>query len=581
MTHDPGPYIIADSTQYDEPQSSLVQIPASLDDSTNSNMVNQRESIPWWILLNIGIPVLLLTAGAGVFVALGKVTPQERESDNATLSGRIRALPEVKVALIQSLEESEATLRLNVDGTVVPYREVRVATEVAGEIVEKSPACEAGTFVTAGQVLMRINPTDYELDVDRLTRLKEQEYQALRELDQEEVNTKRMVELAEQDTQLQQRELNRRESLPDGFSSQGEVDQATRAVVAAQQQRQSLQNQLELLRKRRVRLEASERLAQTQLKVAKVNLARTEIKSPIDGVIVSEQAELNSFVTRGSTVVTIEDTSRVEVATSLRMDQLHWILDQPATTVDQNSRGYDLPETPAVIEYEVAGRPGVVYRWNGRLLRYNGIGLDPKTRTIPVRVVVDDPRVYVDENGTCRERGNTALVRGMFVRVKLLIKPRTPLVVIPALALKPGNRVWLFDADPTVLDAKSVTNLSNHDPSANSSLTTTDPVTSRSPIAALLQLDDWTVGNVIVQDGIVPVDSVEVEGDTDSQSRHWVCEVRGGSVTSGSLAVVSPLGNIEAGRLPARVASKSIATSGKTADSDAAQKQMPVPESSK
>ena len=198
---------------------------------------------------------------------------------------------------------------------------------------------------------------------------------------------------------MQQKELDRQKSLPAGFASHAEIDQASRALLAATQQLVSVENQLDLLRKRRVRLEASERLAATQLKAAEVNLQRTEIRAPIDGVIVNEDADLNTFVARGSMLVTIEDTSKVEVSTNLRMDQLHWVLDQKGEPVDLSARGYDLPETPAIIEYQLSGREGIVYRWQGRLLRYDGIGLDPVTRTVPVRVVVDNPMEYVDEDG--------------------------------------------------------------------------------------------------------------------------------------------------------------------------------------
>ena len=286
--------------------------------------------------------------------------------------------------------------------------------------------CESGSYVKAGQLLMRIDRTDYELEVQRLTRLQEQEYQALTEIDQEMLNTKRLIDVSEQDVQLQQKEFDRQKALPAGFSSRAEIDQANRSLLSAMQQLVTLENQLDLLRKRRVRLEASERLAATQLKVADVNLQRTEIRAPIEGVIVSEEADLNTFVARGSTLVTIEDTSKVEVATSLRMDQLYWVLDQKGETVDESARGYELPETPAIIEYELSGRDGSVYRWKGRLLSYDGIGLDPVTRTVPVRVLVNNPREYLDAEGAVKKvSGATALVRGMYVRVKLLIQPRT------------------------------------------------------------------------------------------------------------------------------------------------------------
>ncbi len=365
---------------------------------------------------------MLLLAGAGlIFAWFGTVETAQRPPADTTRDGRLRALTPVRVSRLQTLESTGQPLYLVVDGLVVPYREAKVAAEVAGRIVYKSDACESGSYVQRDQLLMRIDPTDHELEVQRLTRLREQEYQAIQELDQEMVNAQRLIEVAKQDVALQQRDVQRQTSLPEGFASRAEIDQSNRSLLAATQQLVTVENQLELQRKRRVRLEASERLAATQLQVAEINLKRTEIRAPIDGVIVSEDADMNTFVSRGSGLLTIEDTSKVEVATSLRMDQLYWILDQNGEKADESSRSYDLPETPAIIEYELTGREGAVYRWHGRLLSYDGIGLDPATRTVPVRVVVDDPTAFIDADGNAKKtNGSTPLVRGMFVRVKIV-----------------------------------------------------------------------------------------------------------------------------------------------------------------
>ncbi len=526
----------------------------------SSQLGRGDHSITKSLMFNIVIPLALLAAGGATIAMLGKVEPKQRPAADMTRQGQMRALPAVSVERIESLESTGAQLQLRVDGTVVPFREVRIASEVAGQIVFKAPECEAGTYVRKDQVLMRIDPTDYELEVERLTRLQEQEYQTLRELDQEELNAKRQMELADQDMKLQERELARRKSLPSGFASQAEIDQANRAVLTAQQGKLGFENQLDLIKKRRVRLEASERLAATQLKGAEVNLQRAEIKAPIDGVIVSEDAELNTFVARGNTIVTMEDTQKVEVATSLRMDQLHWVLDQKRSSASTDAtRGYDLPETPAVIEYEVSGRSGVVYRWNGRLMSYNGIGVDRQTRTVPVRVLVDDPQHYRDENGELRKTaGATALVRGMFVRVKLLIQPQTPLVVIPARAIKPGNRVWQFQPDESVLNLAAAT------PSPTPPSTpATSPEEPSLATPDAFDASDWVAGKVVVRDGIVPVDSLELndpsaaplkefESPNQDSARRWVCEVRDGSLQANSLVVVSPLGNVDSDFVPAR-----------------------------
>ncbi|MGB7327462.1 MAG: HlyD family efflux transporter periplasmic adaptor subunit [Rubripirellula sp.] len=549
---DPRP----DDPSLDDPrlESSPLQIDTSADPKPSKNPSSRMAAFTSGVLFNVLIPLALLAGAGATVVMLGTVEPATRPATDTTRDGRLKALTPVRVQKLQSLEQTGQPLRLQVDGTVVPFREARVAAEIAGKVVFKADECEAGSYVTAGQLLMKIDATDYELEVDRLTRMKEQDYQALREVDQEMTNAKRSIEVAKQDLALQQKEVDRQNAMPAGYASRAEIDQANRALLASRQQLVNFENQFDLLTQRRIRLESSERLADTQLRGAETNLARTEIRAPIEGVIVSEEADLNTFVSRGATLVVIDDTSKVDVSSSLRMDQLYWVLNQGNETVDTASRNYDLPETPAIIEYEMSGRDNVVYRWNGRLLSYNGIGLDPVTRTVPVRVVVDNPQEMVDENGKpVATTGAPALVRGMYVRVKLLIKPKASLVVIPARALQPGNRVLQFMPDESVLE-------------------TTEKEVTGDAVEDGFNAGQWEPGKVIVRSSVVPVDTLTLGNASASQqslasdadaggdrvsafegaNRMWVCEVKSPELVSGSYVVVSPLGGFDDGSMPVR-----------------------------
>ncbi len=145
------------------------------------------------------------------------------------------------------------------------------------------------------------------------------------------------METANEDVELQEREVKRLLAMPAGFASEGELDRARKAQLTATQTKLGYENQLRTLSARRVRLEAAEQMATTQLQTAEINLARTKITSPADGVIVEENAELNSFVQRGSPIAVLDDVSKAEVAVKLRMDQLHWVLDQRPRVVSNGA----------------------------------------------------------------------------------------------------------------------------------------------------------------------------------------------------------------------------------------------------
>lgn len=515
-----------------------------------------------FILFNIAIPILLVLIGVWIVREFGVAEAQPVPPPDTSRDAYLEALPATRVAQIRSLAETGRQLELVIDGTVVPYREAKVSSEVSGRVIYKSEHCEAGAIVKQGDVLMRIDPEDYKLELTRLTQQREREYLAIGEVDQEMVNARKSIELAREDVRLQQKEVDRQQALQ-RFASDAEVDRAKGALLQSSQQLVILENQVDLLRSRRSKLEASEQLAVTQLTVAELNLRRCEIKAPISGVIVSEQADLNTFVNRGTALVTIEDTNKVEVAASMRMDQLHWVLDQDHSI---QRDGYDLPDTEAIIEYEVAGRKDTVHRWKGTLVSYDGIGIDPRTRTVPVRLLVNDPTRYVNDDGKLQAAGRTnALVRGMFVRVRLLLKPQTNLVVIPARALRPGNRVWKFSADDTVLDAQMAADKIDFGKEDIQFVPRSELASQPDDTAGDEHAFDssaWTAGIVSFSKSVYPIQSLRLSGvakpdpllapSLQTIQRDWVCEADESDLTGGDYVVVSPLDSVPTEGLPAR-----------------------------
>lgn len=501
-----------------------------------------RKSGNWISKLTIGffIPVAMLGAGIGLVMALGKAEPEQVSRGANDEASKMARLPIVEVGAAQAFD-GESQLDIDLNGVVVPFREVTVAAEVAGRISEKSELCEPGRFVQKGDWLFKIDPRDYQLEVDRLARLRDQEYAQLREWEQEVANAQRSLELADEDLKLQENEIKRLMSLPAGVASESELDQARRARVASANQRQLTENQLDLLNARKRRLELSQQLATTQLDQAKLNLARTEIKAPISGVIISENAETDSYLQKGATLCTIEDTEKVEVRCSLRMDQLVTILDQSATSdspgLPRQAKGYELPKTPVSIVYRVAGRDDLVFEWEGHLSRYDGIGLDPQSRTVPCRVTVEDPTKFKVAGKPSESIPGTssALVRGMFVEVKIHTKPTRSLMMIPKLSLRPGNVLWRFHEDRTVLDELVVDASS---PSASDTKKKESTVNAIDPT-------QWDVGRIEIIKGLHPVRMVDLpDSKTGKTTSYWIVETRS-DIQIGDRFINTPLANVQ------------------------------------
>jgi multidrug efflux pump subunit AcrA (membrane-fusion protein) len=323
-----------------------------------------------------------------------------------------------------------------------------ISAEVAGRITKKTDPCRAGKTVRAGDLLFEIDRRDYELQQQRLQEEQIQAAVALQELDVEVSDTRSLLELAEVDLELQEDELQRRKDVAmKGVITETDLDTAKRSVIQSRTNLLNLKSQLNLLNTRRARLQSAEKLIQVQLEQAKINLARTRLVAPVDGVVVTEHVEENSYVQKGTPLVTIEDTAAVEVKCKLRADQMAWIWSQRGRPHSPDSRDgeqetseYELPQTPVTVTYRLDGRETT---WDGLLWRYDGIGLDQQTRTVPCRVLVTSPKTRPDPDQRRRTNiGPPALVRGMYVTLKIHTQPRAELLRVPERALQPGNKVY-------------------------------------------------------------------------------------------------------------------------------------------
>lgn len=392
------------------------------------------------ILVRSAMPLLILAAGLGAMLAMGSRQQETEEPQSRQQAARLEAL---------SVRPFLGDLTLEIDGVVAPVREIEVAAEVAGRVQFKADVCRAGYFVRRGTPLVEIDTRDYELERLRSQKQRERAEAELAEVDVDLANIEALISLAERDRKLQQNELDRLLRISQSIS-ESEIDRARRAVVVAENAQQTLRNQESSNRVRRERLRIAAELAEADLQIADLDLQRTKIAAPVDGVIVQDSVEQGGFVQRGTPLFRIEDTSSVEVLCNLRMSDLYWLWRQqpaavaPADTSDE-AAAYRVPQTAATVIYQFAGRDDLRFSWQGTLTRFEGSGLDERTRTAPCRVVVSQPRKVTFAGPPDRQAvagGPPALVRGMFVTVLLHLRLDGPLVQIPDEALQPGKFVW-------------------------------------------------------------------------------------------------------------------------------------------
>lgn len=384
------------------------------------------------------LPLVILGAAVWGFIALGGPKPPPRKTVDEPV-----AVP-VQTAAV---EADDGRIEIEADGIVVPLREVTLAAEVSGRVLRKTDACNEGQLVRKGDVLFEIDPRDYELDVERLEREAAQAKLMIAEIDEEIEQNATAIDLARRQVELAKREVARLDTLKAGkIVTESEHDRAVRDELTATNVLTVQEGQKRVLAKRRNRLMEADSLASTMLEKAKLDLSRTRIVSPADGRVVEDKVEQDSFVAKGTPVVVIEDTSSAEVKTNLRMDEVAQVWGGRKAGV-QAGAGQDVPESPAKVVFTIDDRR---YEWEGVLSRYEGRGLDEKTRTLPCRVRVPEPaRVQaLDRYGAPLAKlpadAPRTLLRGMFVEVLLQVDVPRPLISVPEEAVRPSGDVFVM-----------------------------------------------------------------------------------------------------------------------------------------
>jgi hypothetical protein len=333
------------------------------------------------------------------------------------------------------VEQHHGSIDFKVDGEVIPFRQLDIVTEIAGRVISKSDNCRLGHSVEPGEILLRIDPADYELEVAQLTESVEQAKVNMAENAVQTENTKKELELAAKQLELCKRDWERNQILAQRNAiTAAELDTAQSSLLSAEETIQKLDNQLRLYETQKEKLAVALRKEEIAIKTAQLNLDRTEIKAPLGGVVTSDSFEVNSFVQRGTSVAKILDTSQLEIQCSLHMKQIQWIWRQSET----ENGGYIFPPTPVTILYEMDGEQ---WAWEGSLKTLDGGGLNAVTRMVPCRVKVDDPR-SVRALGNSTQKAPPTLLFGMYVSIIIHSKPAVPLYRIPEKALLPGNKIW-------------------------------------------------------------------------------------------------------------------------------------------
>jgi multidrug resistance efflux pump len=191
------------------------------------------------------------------------------------------------------------------DGTVRSYV-ITMAPEVAGHIVELPVV--ANQYVRKGDLLLVIDPTNYQIAVDQAVATVQQDKANIQNIIEQITVQQAQVSVNQAQLDQAQMDLNRYQTLKrqQSIAGQQAEDQAYTAKTA-QANLNLAQRQIEALKAQRASAEATLAQAQTQLNQAQVNLRRTRIVSPVNGYVTNLLAQVGDYINVGTNTISLVD----------------------------------------------------------------------------------------------------------------------------------------------------------------------------------------------------------------------------------------------------------------------------------
>ena len=275
-------------------------------------------------------------------------------------------------------------------GSVQPRTQTTLTAQVSGQIIYVNPNIRGGGFFKKGDVLVSIDPRDYEANV-RIAQA------GLMDAHQTLADAAARSEQAREDWEM--------------LGNEGEPPELVLRLP-----------QLEAARAGVISAEAS-------LQKAELALERTNIVAPFAGRVLQQNADIGQVVSSNSEIADIYATDYVEIRLPIRNSDLEYIdLPENYTDVASPNTGIDTR-----IVSDLIGRTV----WDARLVRTEG-AIDQSARQLHVIAQISDPFSKSAD-------GRPQLKIGQYVTALLSGHTLQDVLVIPNSAIYQGSYVYVVE----------------------------------------------------------------------------------------------------------------------------------------
>lgn len=333
------------------------------------------------------VPLLLIGTAIAIAVLMDQLQPVPEKT----------VTPEAALAVkTQVVERVNVTLQVESQATVRPRTRTILISEVTGTVLEVSSNYIVGGKFNAGDVLLRLDPSDYNVALERAKAL-EISRQALYELEKA-----RSVQ-AKKEWQMTGRPESEAPLL------------ALRKPYLAEAEANLLQ-------------------AQAEVRQAEIKLQRTTIRAPYAGMVTEKSVDVGQYVTVGSRLGETFAIDFVEVRLPLTERDL--------ANID-----------PAFLQSDMGGENvrlsgsvnGVETNWKAQLVRSEGV-INELNRSQYLVARVADPYGLIGGS----DDAVSPLLVGTFVTAQFSGKTLNDVVRVPRGTLLQGSRVAVVNEDQTL-----------------------------------------------------------------------------------------------------------------------------------
>ncbi len=333
------------------------------------------------------LPLVALVIGGWITMQLLETGPQAKQ------------LPKRKNATFVETKTFRAgtyPTTISAMGTVTAAQSINLRPQATGEVLEISESFVPGGRFSSEQILLQLDPSDYHLNV--------------RQRASEVAQAQNDVELENGNQIVAQRE----------FELLGEqVSEVEKKLMLRKPQLRTLETALDI--------------ARAKYEQAQLDLARTTLRAPFNGIVQSRGVNVGTRVSLGENLAALIGTDRYWVEVSVAEEQLQWI------TVPQKKS----QEGSKVKIYNPTAWGNASYR-EGTVIQLLP-GLETQGRMARLLIEVDDPLALEDIN-----QGKPQLLVDSFVRVAIQGTTVSPAIALSREYLRNGENIWLFQKDGTL-----------------------------------------------------------------------------------------------------------------------------------